>query len=89
MKDLSRKVSLLCPICGNDQFESLDVDHDDLMNAEADVRIKCSDCGNIFTKEELLRENAEIIDVAVEEVKQEAVKEIEKDLKKVLKRLKL
>lgn len=26
MKNLDRKVTLLCPLCGNDQFESLDED---------------------------------------------------------------
>ena len=89
MKDLCRRLSLLCPVCGNDQFESLDVDRDDLMDAEPDARFRCSDCGNDFTKEELLKENGELIEVAVKEVKQEVVKEFEKDLKKALKKLKL
>lgn len=29
MKDLSRKVAMLCPLCGNDQFECLDKEHED------------------------------------------------------------
>jgi len=89
LKDLSKNITLLCPICGNDQFESLDVLQEDLKDADSQVRLRCPDCGNVFTKEELLRENAEKIDIAVEEFKQEVVKEVEKDLKKALKKLKL
>lgn len=88
MKDISKRVSLACPICGNDQFESLDADQDELMEAEVSVKLKCSDCENIFSKEDLIKENAEKIDTVVEEVKQEAVKEFEKELKKALKKLK-
>ena len=89
MKDLSKNVLLMCPLCGNDQFESLDVSHAELMDADSGARVKCSDCGSIFTKEELLAENAENISFAVEEVKREAIKEIEKELKRVLKKIKL
>ena len=30
MKNLDRKVTLLCPLCGNDQFSSLDEEFEDL-----------------------------------------------------------
>ena len=33
MKNLDRKVTLLCPLCGNDQFESLDEEFEDLLHA--------------------------------------------------------
>ena len=66
-----------------------DVDQEDLVNADPQVRIKCSDCYNVFSKEELLKENVEIIDIAVEEVRQASAMEFEKDLKKALKKLKL
>ena len=29
MKNLDRKVTLLCPLCGNDQFESMDEEFED------------------------------------------------------------
>lgn len=86
MKDLSRKVKLFCSICGNDQFSSLDEDIDDLLNAPDTVKIKCSDCGRICTKAELIEENNDVINANVEDIKKEAVKEIEKELKKVLKK---
>ena len=31
MKNLDRKVTLLCPLCGNDQFESLDEEFEESM----------------------------------------------------------
>lgn len=89
MKDLERKVKLLCPLCGNDQFESLDEGFEDLLHASDDVRLRCSDCGSEYTKRELIDSNAAIIDTAVDELKQDAVREIEKELKKAMKKWKI
>lgn len=86
MKDLTRNVKLLCPLCGNDQFASLDEDFEDLFHAPDDVRLRCSDCGSEYTKRELVDSNAAIIDTAVDELKQDAAKEIEKELKKAMKK---
>ena len=87
MKDLSRKVTMHCPVCGNDQFSTLDDDLDSLIDAPDDTRIKCSDCYTVLTKGQLIEENQEAINDNLEEIKQEAVKEIEKELKKALKKL--
>lgn len=89
MKDLDRKVKLLCPLCGNDQFQSLDEEFEDLLHASDDVRLRCSDCGSEYTKRELIDSNAAIIDTAVDELKQDAVREIEKELKKAMKKWKI
>ena len=89
MKDLERKVKLLCPLCGIDQFESLDEEFEDLLHASDDVRLRCSDCGSEYTKRELIDSNAAIIDTAVDELKQDAVREIEKELKKAMKKWKI
>ena len=88
MKNLDCKVTLLCPLCGNDQFESLDEEFEDLLHASEDVRVRCSDCGSEYTKRELLDSNAAIIDNAVDELAQDAVKELEKELKKAMKKWK-
>ena len=88
MKNLDRKVTLLCPLCGNDQFSSLDEEFEDLLHASDDVRVRCSDCGSEYTKRELLDSNAVIIDNAVDELAQDAVKELEKELKKTMKKWK-
>ena len=82
MKNLDRNVTLLCPLCGNDQFLSLDEEFEDLLHAGDDARVRCSDCGSEYTKRELLDSNAAIIDNAVDELAQDAVKELEKELKK-------
>lgn len=86
MKDLSRSVSLLCPVCGNDQFSAVDNDFEDLSDAPDETRVKCSDCGAIRTKAELIEENQEIINANIEDIKKEAISEIEKELKKAFKK---
>ena len=85
-KDYSRNISLLCPICGNYQFEALDEPYED--NVSDNARFKCSDCGNIITKEELLNENAEMIDIIGREISEEVVEDFQKELKKALKGIK-
>ena len=82
-KDYSRNVSLLCPICGNDQFEALDEVSGE--NTSDDARFKCSDCGHVLTKQELITENAEKIEIIGQEIADEVMKDMEKDLKKSLK----
>ena len=85
MKNLERKVTLYCPICGNDQFLCIDESIDNLSDAPNDVTLKCSDCGSIFTKGELIESNQDIINANIEEIKQEAIKELEKKLKRMFK----
>lgn len=86
MKDLSRNVSIRCPVCGNDQFSAVDVDIAELSDAPDETRIICSDCGAIRTKAELIEENQEIINANIDDIKKEAVAEIEKELKKAFKK---
>lgn len=86
MKNLDRNVTLLCPLCGNDQFSSAIEDLEDLLFASDDVRLRCSDCGSEYTKRELLDGNGEIIDNAVDELTHDVVKETERMLKKALKK---
>lgn len=89
MKNLERNVKLLCPLCGNDQFASLDEEFENLLNAPDNVRLRCSDCGSEYTKKELIDSNAEAVDCAVNELKEDAIKEIEKELKKAMKQWKV
>lgn len=88
MNNLERKVTLLCPLCGNDQFTSLDEKFEDLLHASDDVRLRCSDCGSVYTKRELLDNNASIIDNAVDGLAQDAAKELKRKLKEALKKWK-
>lgn len=88
MKDIERKVAMRCPVCGNDQFESLDVEHVDLLYASGTAKLRCSDCSAVYTKDELLAENGEAIEIAADEIAAEAMKDLEKELKKAIKKWK-
>lgn len=78
----SRNITLYCPNCGNDQFSTLDNDVDEPSD---DTKYQCSDCKLIITKAELIESNQDIINANIEDIKQEAIKEIEKTLKKAFK----
>lgn len=86
MKGLSKNIKLLCPLCGNDQFESLDVSFDDLRDSPDDVQIKCTDCQSVYTKSEIIEENQGLISANIEQFKKEALKELDKKLKKILRK---
>lgn len=88
MKDIERKVAMRCPVCGNDQFESHDVDHTELLYASGTAKLRCSDCSAVYTKDELLVENCEAIEIAVDDIAAEAMKDFEKELKKAMKKWK-
>ena len=48
--------------------------------------MQCSDCEKIFTKAELIELNQGVIEANIEAIKSEAVKELDKELAKVLKK---
>ena len=48
-----------------------------------DAILKCSDCGKIFTKEELIDLNTEVITANVEDMKKEMTQEIKKEITKL------
>jgi hypothetical protein len=75
-------------VCGNDQFSAVDVDIEDLSDAPDETRVKCSDCGAICTKAELIEENQCIINANIDDIKKDAVAEIEKELKKAFNKFK-
>jgi uncharacterized Zn finger protein (UPF0148 family) len=71
-----RKITLLCPTCGNNQLE--------IQNDNQDM-IRCPSCDRTMTKEEIINENGELIDINVEEVKQEIVQDLKDTIKNSLK----
>jgi tRNA U54 and U55 pseudouridine synthase Pus10 len=85
MKDIEKIVSMRCVVCGNDQFSSVDESIEDMQNALDETEVKCSDCGRVTTKEQLIEENSEIIDANMEDFKEEIMKELQKDIKKLFK----
>ena len=81
----NRNITLHCPTCGNDQFSCADVNFDDLSDAPDEVKLKCADCNSIFTKGELIDGNQDVINANIEDIKNEAMQEIKKSLKKIFK----
>lgn len=85
MKDMQMTISLKCSVCGNDQFSAVDETIQDIEEAGDEIEVRCSDCGRVTTKEYLMEENSHIIDANIEDFKDEIIKEIEKDFKKMFK----
>lgn len=79
MRDLSREVSLYCPSCGNNLFSTIDENDEPIY--------QCSACKNVFSKSQLLEENEEIINANIEDIRNEAIKEFDIELRKSLKKL--
>ncbi len=69
-----RNVTLLCPVCGNDQF-GIDSEH----------LFICSDCKNEFDKESLIQQNSTSTEAMIEELQKEFVADIKKDFHKEVK----
>jgi uncharacterized Zn finger protein (UPF0148 family) len=71
-----RSIALLCPTCGQKDFE-----HD--ANGET---LRCVSCNRGFTRDELVRENGEVIEAEVAEVKAEIAKDVTNELRASLKK---
>jgi len=75
-----REIGALCPTCGASHFK-FDQGADETIEM-----VECAACGRKMTKDELLFENSENIAEHVNEIGQEAVKDIAKEFKRSLKR---
>ncbi|MDD4350985.1 MAG: hypothetical protein PHP83_02255 [Clostridia bacterium] len=82
MKDLSKRIELYCPICGCSDFSSLDIETKELLNADDSSKVQCANCKKIFKISEILDSNQEIINSNIEKIQNEALLEIEKQLKR-------
>lgn len=72
----NQNVMLICPVCGNTEME---------YKNESDY-IKCTSCGRETTKNELIEDNGESINLHVEEVKKELTKDFEKKMRDMLRK---
>lgn len=88
LNNTEKRINLICPICGNDQFSSLDVPMEEFNDGLETNRVQCSDCRRIFTKEELMRENQWQIDNEIEQIKDDITKQLDKEIEKMLHKLK-
>lgn len=85
MKNMEKSVILKCSVCGNDQFSSAHENIENIQDASDEIEVKCSDCGRVITKEQLIEENSHIIDANLEDFKNDIVKQVEKEIKKLFK----
>lgn len=69
-----RSVTLICPTCAGLSFE-----HD---NAVENSPIRCVGCDRVFTRTELLAENQEVIDGALDSFKAEIVDNFRDSMKR-------
>ena len=88
LDNIEKKINLICPICGNDQFSSLDVPMEELKDGLETNCLQCSVCGRIFRKEVVLNENQARIDNEVEQITDDITKQIDKEIKKMLRKFK-
>lgn len=70
-----RNITLLCPVCGNLEFE----------HSEGIDMVKCIGCGRVTDKDELIQENGVAIESQLDEIKNEINKDLHKELNKMLK----
>jgi uncharacterized Zn finger protein len=54
MKDMQKSIKMLCSVCGNDQFSTIDESIENLLDAPDETEIKCSDCGLIVSVKDIV-----------------------------------
>ncbi len=79
-KNYNREISLLCPTCGESQFE-----YDDEVEIE-NMEFKCLSCNQVFSKDDLIKENGELIEEHFSEMSEEILEDAAKELRKAFKR---
>jgi hypothetical protein len=72
-----RSVSLICSVCGENQFE-----YDETLD---DAPVTCVKCEKVFSRDELIADNDEAIQSELDAVKKEVLADMTKDLKKAFK----
>lgn len=72
----ARSVKMLCPTCGNTDFE----------HGSENSPLRCVGCDRVFEREELIRENGEIIEAELDEMKAEVMRDAKKELHDTLRK---
>lgn len=85
MRDMEKIINMKCNVCGNDQFSTVDKGIEDVQNASEETEVKCSDCGRVTSKEQLVEENSDIINANMDDFKEDIMKQLKKDFKKMFK----
>ena len=91
MKEYSMNVSLICPLCGNDLFSCVNGETKDLLNAPGSTKLRCVDCGSIYSKDEIIDFNSEKIEITRDEMihdflqNSDTMKKLERTIRKAFK----
>ena len=75
--DHKRSIKLQCPTCGGTDFENSE-------SEDSTSIIECATCHRKTTRDELIEDNAEHIEVQKEEFAKEIVGDLKKDFEKKL-----
>lgn len=84
MKDIEQKIMMRCPLCGNNQFSFATKTTGDLSAMPDDTKVRCSDCGSIFSKTEIFAGNMEAFDIAIDGLGADLLGAIEEELKRTV-----
>jgi uncharacterized Zn finger protein len=82
MEDMVKRIVMKCNTCGNDQFSIVDESIKDLQEAPGEAELKCSDCGLVVTKEQLIQDNSANIHANVDDLKEDFMVELRKRFKR-------
>ena len=83
MDDLSVRVSLLCPTCGCTEFSEASEQNQGQTDEQYYI---CEHCGTAISRDQLIEANSESIDATIQDMGDDIVSALLKDLKKTLKR---
>jgi hypothetical protein len=72
----SRSVAMICPTCSHTEFE-----HDSDSSP-----LRCVGCDRVFEREELIRENGEVIEAELDEMKSEVLRDAAKEFRDTLRK---
>lgn len=73
-----RTVTLLCPTCGGTEFK--------LESDAPESTVTCTRCERTLTRDELIRENSENIELHLEDVRAGIIKDVAKELQNSLRK---
>lgn len=79
-KNYDRKVSLMCPTCGESIFK-----YDNEVEI-GNMEFECISCEQVFSRDELMNENREVFERAFSEIGKEALEDAAKELRKAFKK---
>ena len=76
--DYSKKVEMICPLCGSTTFEY------DTEKEDGDVT--CISCKRVFTRDELFNANQENLNANMEDIQNEVLKDTAHEIKNMMKK---